>query len=293
MASKMGIAVGGGIIDADCTGEVKVILRNHGEADCVFKGGDQIAQLIVEKVANAHAMRVDDLGITERGKMGFGSSDMNPKRSIPAKEEDVKICFLHTDTSENEFFSAADIGCYPRLMKEKEMLSSAHVNSALTWTMNDSFLDKIRVAGNEDEKWQDRGREPVRLRESGKKMPDEWIEKDGLLYYKNSLYIPEDEALQTEIAQGCHDSLVAGHFGQEKTIEIVTRDLYWKRLADWIRDYVRSCDECQHTKSPRRAKYGLLQPLEVPYAAWSSRSTDFITQLPESQGKTQIMVVVD
>ena len=122
-------------------------------------------------------------------------------------------------------------------------------------------------------------------------MPDEWIEKDGLLYYKNGLYIPENEALQTEIAQGCHDSLVAGHFGQEKTIEIVTRGFYWKRLTDCIRDYVRSCDECQHSKSPRHAKYG--QHLELPYAAWSSISTDFITQLPESQGKTQIMVVVD
>jgi len=124
-------------------------------------------------------------------------------------------------------------------------------------------------------------------------MPDEWIEKDRLLYYKNLLYIPENEALQTDIAQGCHDTLVAGHFGQEKTIEIVTRDFYWKKLADWIRDYVRCCDECQHSKSPRHAKYGLLQPLEVPYAAWSSISTDFITQLPESQGKTQIMVVLD
>ena len=67
-------------------------------------------------------------------------------------------------------------------MKEKEMLSSAHVNAALTRTMNDSFLNKIRVAGKDDERWQDRGRELIRLRESGKKMPDEWIEKDGLLY---------------------------------------------------------------------------------------------------------------
>jgi len=73
----------------------------------------------------------------------------------------------------------------------------------------------------------------------------------------------------------------------------VRRDFYWKRLADWIRDYVRSCDECQHSKSPRHAKYELHQPLEVPYAAWSFISTDFITQLAESQGKIQIMVVVD
>ena len=51
--------------------------------------------------------------------------------------------------------------------------------------------------------------------------------------------------------------------------------------------------QCQYSKSPRHANYGLLQPLEVPYAAWSSISTDFITQLPESQRKTQIMVVLD
>ena len=102
MASKMGIAVGGGVIDSDYTGEVKVILRNHGEADCVFKAKDRIAQLIVEKVANTDAMEVDDLEITGRGKKGFGSSDMNPKRSITAKEETIRICFLHADTSEKD-----------------------------------------------------------------------------------------------------------------------------------------------------------------------------------------------
>jgi len=187
MASKIGIAVGGGVIDADYTGEVKVILRNLGEADCVFKAGDLIVQLMVEKVANADAMEVDDLEITERGTMGFRSSDMNPKRSITAKEEEVKICFLHRDAEKNEFFGAADIGYHPRLMKEREMLSSTQVNAALARTMNHAFLDKIRMAGKEDERWQNRGRELVMLREGRKKMPDEWIEKDGLLYYKNRL----------------------------------------------------------------------------------------------------------
>jgi len=52
------------------------------------------------------------------------------------------------------------------------MLSSAHANAALTLRMNDSFLDKIRKAGKEDEMWQVRGGELVGIRESGKKMPD-------------------------------------------------------------------------------------------------------------------------
>ena len=71
----------------------------------------------------------------------------------------------------------------------------------------------------------------IRRKERGEKMPDDWTESNGLLYYKNRLYIPESKVLQTEIAKGCHDSRVAGHFGQEKTIEIVTRNFYWKELA--------------------------------------------------------------
>ena len=94
-------------------------------------------------------------------------------------------------------------------------------------------------------------------------------------------------------AKGCHDSQIAGHFGQEKRIENVCRDFYWKGLTNWINDYFRSCEECQHNKSPRHARFGLLQPLQVPVAAWTSIATDFITQLPKSQGRTQIMVVVD
>jgi len=146
MGSKMGIAVDGGVIDRDYTAEVEVRLQNQGEAGCMFKAGDRIAQLIIEKIANADAMEVDNPRVTERRKMGFGSSDLNPKRAITAKEEEVKICFHHPDTSKNEFFSA-DIGYHPRLMKEREMLSSTHVKAALTRTMNDTFLGKIRRAG--------------------------------------------------------------------------------------------------------------------------------------------------
>jgi len=139
-------------------------------------------QLIIERIVNADAIEVDDLGTTERGKLGFGSSDLNPKGSITAKEEGVKICFLHADTSDNEFFTAADIGYHPRLRKEKEILSSTHVNTAPMRKMNESFRDKIRVAGKDDEKWQQLGRELVTLGESGKKMPDKGMEKDWLLF---------------------------------------------------------------------------------------------------------------
>src|ERR1700741_791745 len=65
LASKNGIAVGGGVIDADYTGEVKVILRNHGIEDYQFKAGDRIAQLIVERFQLDETMEIDELDETE------------------------------------------------------------------------------------------------------------------------------------------------------------------------------------------------------------------------------------
>jgi hypothetical protein len=46
-------------------------------------------------------------------------------------------------------------------------------------------------------------------------------------------------------------------------------------------------------KSPRYAKFGLLQPLKLSYSCWESTLVDFIVALPELEGYTQIMVVVD
>jgi len=187
MAIKMGIAVGSGVIDADYTGEVKGILADHGQAEYSFSAGDRIAQLIVQKIADADTMEVDDLGITERGQIGVGSSDLNHQPSITAKEEGITICSLQAETNNNKLFSAPDISHHTRLMRQRKLLSSARVNAPVIQTMNESFLDKIRVAGKEDERWQARGLELVRLRESGKEMRNEWIEKDRLLYYKNRL----------------------------------------------------------------------------------------------------------
>ena len=124
-------------------------------------------------------------------------------------------------------------------------------------------------------------------------MPKQWSISDDLLYYKDRLFIPANEDVQTHIAKGCHDSQVAGHFRQEKTLEIITQDFYWKGLINWVNDYVRFCTACQQAKAPRHARFGLLNPLQVANAAWASTSVDFITQLPKSAGYTQIMVVVD
>ena len=40
LANKKRINIGGGVIDADYTGEVKVLLMNHGTQDCLIQAGE-------------------------------------------------------------------------------------------------------------------------------------------------------------------------------------------------------------------------------------------------------------
>jgi hypothetical protein len=115
----------------------------------------------------------------------------------------------------------------------------------------------------------------------------------GNLYFKNRLYIPDVPELRLSIMESEHDTKVAGHMGQDKTVEIIKRNFYWPSMVKDIEDFVRSCETCQRTKTPRHARYGLLHPLELAFTPWESISMDFITELPISNGCTQIWVIVD
>lgn len=77
LAYKNGIDVLAGVIDADYRGDVGVILLNTGDSDFIIKDGDRIAQIIIEKIDMSMYTLVEsvkDLGITDRGEGGFGST---------------------------------------------------------------------------------------------------------------------------------------------------------------------------------------------------------------------------
>lgn len=63
-----------GTIDADYRGEVKVILANFGRNSFEFKKGDRIAQLICAPVQRVEYVPVPELGATQRGAGGLGST---------------------------------------------------------------------------------------------------------------------------------------------------------------------------------------------------------------------------
>jgi dUTP pyrophosphatase len=63
-----------GTIDSDYRGEVRVLLMNFGSDSYIVKHGDRIAQFCFQKTLDAQFLECSDLGESERGEMGFGSS---------------------------------------------------------------------------------------------------------------------------------------------------------------------------------------------------------------------------
>jgi dUTP pyrophosphatase len=77
LAARFGVGIvnAPGTVDAGYRGEIKVLLINHDTTTPVrLNRGDRIAQLVVQRVEQAHFSRVDELPDSTRGAGGHGST---------------------------------------------------------------------------------------------------------------------------------------------------------------------------------------------------------------------------
>lgn len=63
-----------GTIDADYRGEIKVILINLSAEPQTIQPGDRIAQMVLQRVEQIQWVPATELGASERGAGGFGST---------------------------------------------------------------------------------------------------------------------------------------------------------------------------------------------------------------------------
>ena len=122
---------------------------------------------------------------------------------------------------------------------------------------------------------------------------EEWREEDGLMLKDGKVYMPKDEELRVEVIWLYHDTLVGGHRGQWKTVELVTRNFWWPRVTMEVKWYVEGCDLCQRNKNRTEPPAGKLMPNEAPDKPWVHITVDFIVKLPLSRGYDSILVVCD
>ena len=121
-----------------------------------------------------------------------------------------------------------------------------------------------------------------------------WSKDDeGWLRLNGRIYVPDVDDLRLRVLRSRHDHPTAGHWGQNKTQALILRDYAWPGLRLLVWDYCKSCTACGRAKVPRHLPYGTLKQLPIPERPWNSISMDLIEQLPNSDGYSAILVVVD
>lgn len=118
------------------------------------------------------------------------------------------------------------------------------------------------------------------------------VEKDGLLFYKDRIIIPNSTSLRERLFYLAHDQL--GHFGTDKSYESLRSSFYWPNMrTDLEKAYIPACEACQMNKSPTSRSTGPLHPLPIPDNRFSSIAIDFIGPLPEDNGFDFLATVTD
>ena len=110
---------------------------------------------------------------------------------------------------------------------------------------------------------------------------------------KRTLVVPRD--CKGTVAAVAHESPLAGHFSNRKTIMKVGEKFYWPGRGVDIRDFCRSCDKCQRMCHKGRVKPVPLKPLPIITEPFSRVAIDLVGPLspPSSEGHRYILTLID
>jgi hypothetical protein len=117
--------------------------------------------------------------------------------------------------------------------------------------------------------------------------------KDGLLYCKDQIYVPDEQQWRTTLMTEFHSTPTAGHSGMKPTLSRLSASFLWPGSYTDVKQFIRNCHTCQHNKYMPTKKQGLLQPLPIPDKVWDELTMDFVTHLPASFGHTVVLVICD
>src|ERR1700727_85847 len=119
------------------------------------------------------------------------------------------------------------------------------------------------------------------------------IDDNGIIRYKGKIYAQTVPGHRERIIQENHDAPLAGHPGEDKTIELVQQHFWWPSLKKDVREYVKGCLACQAYKPHRYKTKAPLNPLPITPTPFQNISMDLIGPLPESKGYDAIFIIVD
>jgi hypothetical protein len=120
------------------------------------------------------------------------------------------------------------------------------------------------------------------------------FDSDGLLRFKNWIYVPLNDKLRMLILSEAHRAVYMAHPEVTKMRADLKRLFFWKGMKVDIVNYLARRLACQHVKDEHRHPVGLLQPHAIPKSKWEVILMDFIVGLPLTERRhDSIFVVVD
>ena len=97
---------------------------------------------------------------------------------------------------------------------------------------------------------------------------DKWQIEDELVLKEGKMYIPKDKELRLEIIWLYHDTLIAEHREQQKTVELVTRNYWWPGVTKEVKQYIEKYNQYQRMKNRTEMPTGKLRPNAVSERPW-------------------------
>lgn len=110
------------------------------------------------------------------------------------------------------------------------------------------------------------------------RLKEGWEESDGVLYHQCLPYILK--IIRTELINKCHNDPLAGHFGIERTQELITQKYFWLSFQADVKAYIKRYNICLALKAVKYKPYRDLQLLIIPTYQWKNLLMDFVTGLP-------------
>ncbi|KAK1685186.1 hypothetical protein QYE76_046034 [Lolium multiflorum] len=114
------------------------------------------------------------------------------------------------------------------------------------------------------------------------------------LYFQKRICVPDDPEVKSIILKEAHETPYSIHPGSTKMYMDLKEMFWWNNMKREIAQYVSECHTCQRVKAEHQSPAGLLKPLEIPEWKWDEIGMDFVTGLPmTSKKKDMIWVIVD
>ncbi|KAG8492988.1 hypothetical protein CXB51_010206 [Gossypium anomalum] len=120
------------------------------------------------------------------------------------------------------------------------------------------------------------------------------IDDDDCLRFRSRLRVPRNLKLISTILSEAHSSRMSIHLGSTKMYNDLKRQFWWSGMKRDISDFVSKCLICQQVKAENQVPSGLLQPIMIPEWKWDQVTMNFVSGLPLSSSKKDVIwVVVD